>query len=207
MPAASTGATAASTRSAIIAISVLLRRPPPETTHSLGCSGKCSRARAMLVAVKAVSVAAPSCRREAFDKLQQERVAIERLRRRLAEIGVPQVLHHVVVVHAARRRQRAVLVARHAATAQHPVIDHGIARAGVEGQQRAVASDPGDVGDAADVEHDDGPLRQLGRQRAVIDRRQRRALPAGGAVGRAQVVDHVDADAPRRAPGRRRAAP
>ena len=62
MPAASAGATAASTRSAIIAISVLLRRPPPETTHSRGCSGKCSRARAMLAAVKAVSVAAPSSR-------------------------------------------------------------------------------------------------------------------------------------------------
>ena len=40
MPAASAGATAASTRSAIIAISVLLRRPPPEIDPQLRLLGE-----------------------------------------------------------------------------------------------------------------------------------------------------------------------
>ena len=52
-----------------------------------------------------------------------------------------------------------------------------------------------------------GRSRQPGRQRAVIDGSQRRALPAGGAVGGAQVVDHVDADAAREQRRRRPAAP
>ncbi len=63
----------------------------------------------------------------------------------------------------------------------------------------SVAADPGHVGDTADVEDGDRPLAELGRQRAMIDRHERRPLPARRAIGRAHVVDDVDADGAGRA--------
>ena len=58
--ASSAFSTGAFTRACSIAISVVLWRPPPQTIQVAGVCGKCSRARAMEAAVKAVSVAAPS---------------------------------------------------------------------------------------------------------------------------------------------------
>ena len=59
----------------------------------------------------------------------------------------------------------------------------------------SVAVDIGDVGDAADINHDDRPLalQRLG-QRAVIDRHERRALPAGGDVGGAEIMHDGNMD-------------
>ncbi len=61
-----------------------------------------------------------------------------------------------------------------------------------------VAVDIGDVGDAAEIEHRDRRLAaQLPDQSAMKDRRQRRALPAGGDVGGAKIINNRNAE-PRR---------
>ena len=56
----------------------------------------------------------------------------------------------------------------------------------------------GDVADAAPVEQHQR-LARAPRDRGVIERDQRRALAAGGDVGGAEIADHVDARARRRA--------
>ena len=96
----------------------------------------------------------------------------------------------------ARRRERAVAIEALAGATRAPVVDRPVARPGIEGQQRVVLADPGDVGDAADIHHGDRP-RQVAHQSGVEHRHQRRALPARRDVGAAQVVDHAHAQRPR----------
>ena len=151
----------------------------------------------MLAAVKAVRVAAPSSGERRSTSSSGKALRSSDFGGGAAEVGMPQILRHVVVVHAPLGRQGAVLVARQAAALLHPVVDHGVAGAGIECQQLAGAPDPGDVRNAADIEDGDRPLRQPGRKCAVVDGSERGALSAGGAVRRPQVVDHVDADAAR----------
>ena len=82
-----------------------------------------------------------------------------------------------------------------AGDAEHVIVEQRVAGAGIAGDQGVVAVDIGDVGDAADINHDDRPLPlQRLRQRAVIDRHERRALPAGGDVGGAEIVHHRNMD-------------
>src|SRR5918995_4328906 len=93
---------------------------------------------------------------------------------------------------------RAVAVETQAGAPHAPIVDRPVARSGVEGQQRTIGADPGDVADAADVHHGERP-RQLAREGCVIDRHQRRALPARLYVGDAQVAHYLDASgAPQR---------
>ena len=78
--------------------------------------------------------------------------------------------------------------------AEHEVVEQRVAGPGVAGDQ-GVAVDIGDVGDPADINHDDRPLAlQRLRQRAVIDRHERRALPAGLDVGGAEIMHDRDMD-------------
>ena len=64
------------------------------------------------------------------------------------------------------------------------------------GGQRAVRSDPRQVGDAADIDDDHRPGEPGAlHQRPMIDRHQRRTLTAGRDVGRAQVEHHRHAEA------------
>ena len=128
-------------------------------------------------------------------RLQAEGVAVERLGRHVAEIVVSQERQQRVLVDLAACRNGAVGVHRMSGLALHPVVDEGVARPGVERDQRAVTPDPGDVADAADVDDRHRPLGQPGGKRAMIDGRQRRTLAAGRRIGSAQVVDDVDADA------------
>ena len=85
--------------------------------------------------------------------------------------------------------------------AVHEIVEQRVAGPGVAGNQ-GIAVDIGDVGDAADIEHDDRPfaLQRL-RERAVIDRHERRALPAGGDVGGAEIVHDRNMDRPRQRSG------
>ena len=78
-------------------------------------------------------------------------------------------------------------------TAEHVIVEQRVARAGVAGDQGVGAIDIGDVGNAADIDHDHRPfpIQGLG-QRAVIDRYEWRALPAGGDVGRAEIMHDRD---------------
>jgi hypothetical protein len=64
------------------------------------------------------------------------------------------------------------------------------------------AVDIGDVGNAADIDHHQRPLtlKRL-RQRAMIDRHERRALPAGCDIGGAKIVHHRNMDRPRQRRG------
>jgi len=82
--------------------------------------------------------------------------------------------------------------------ALHPVVDHGAGRAGVEGGDGVVLDD-GDVADAAQVQHRQRPRQVLG-QSGVVQRREGRALAAGGDIGGAEIVDAGDAQR-RRQPG------
>ncbi len=82
-----------------------------------------------------------------------------------------------------------------AGDAEHEIVEQRVAGPGIAGDQGIGAVDIGDVGDAADIDHDDRPLAlQRLRQRAVIDRHERRALPAGGDVGGAEIMHDRDMD-------------
>ena len=95
----------------------------------------------------------------------------------------------------ALRRQAALAIERLAHHAEHVIVEQRIAGPGIAGDQGIGAVDIGDVGDAADIDHDDRPLAlQRLRQRAVIDRHKRRALPAGGDVGGAEIMHDRDMD-------------
>ena len=97
----------------------------------------------------------------------------------------------------AAARQRPAEIGGLAGLPAHPVVEHRIARPGVESQDlgRALA-DPGDIADPAEVEHRER-LRQRRGQRGVIERRQRRAFAAGGDVGAAEIGDHIATGQPR----------
>ncbi len=99
------------------------------------------------------------------------------------------------IVHDALRGRAAVAIERLAHGAEHEIVEQRVARAGIAGDQRIVAVDIGDVGNAADIDHDHRPLalQRLG-QRAVIDRNEGRALPAGGDVGGAEIMHDRDMD-------------
>ncbi len=109
-----------------------------------------------------------------------------------------QVFPNAILLHPTGRRKAAVVVAGKAAAGLHPVVDHGVARAGIECQQLARRPDPGDIGNAADVDDHHG-LGLPHQQRRVIGRRQGRPLTAGRHIGGAQVIDDVDAGRPRQA--------
>ncbi len=68
-----------------------------------------------------------------------------------------------------------------------PVIEGAVAGAGIEGEEAAMGADPGDVGDAADVQHAEGFF-EGGGEGLVEDGDQRRPLAAGGDIGRAEIV-------------------
>lgn len=73
---------------------------------------------------------------------------------------------------------------------EHPVIDQGIAGAGIKSQQAAIRRDIGHIGHAADIQKAAGfvPLRGQG---AVIDGRQRRALPARLDVAGSKIIHNL----------------
>jgi len=72
-----------------------------------------------------------------------------------------------------------------------PVVHEAVGRAGVEARNAAGGRQYGDVGDAAQIDHQTvfGMIRQ---QFLVDQRRQRRALAAGGKIGAPEVGDHLD---------------
>ena len=113
-----------------------------------------------------------------------------------------------VLVDFARRRRASVVVLRLPGPQADEIVDQRIAGSGVEGDEIGIAVDEGDVGDAAEIEHGDG-MRALEQadQRAMEHRHDRRALPAGGDIGGAEVIDHRESRAGRRAPARCRAGP
>ena len=91
------------------------------------------------------------------------------------------------------RRHAALAVEQLAHGAEHEIVQQRIAGPGIAGDQGIGAVDIGDVGDAADIDHDDRPVAfQRLRQRAMIDRHEWRALAAGGDVGGAEIMHDGD---------------
>ena len=122
-----------------------------------------------------------------------EGVAIERLGRRLGEERMRQHARDRVLVDVARRRRASVVVPRLPGPQAHEIVDQRIAGSGVEGDELDLAVDKGDVGDAAEIEHADRMRAlELADQGAMEHRHDRGALPAGGDVGGAEVIDHGD---------------
>ena len=122
-----------------------------------------------------------------------EGVAVERLGRRLGEERMRQHARDRVLVDLARRRRPSFVVLRLPGPQAHEVVDQRIAGAGVEGDEIGVAVDEGHVGDAAEIEHADRMRAlELAHQGAMEHRHDRGALPAGGDIGGAEVIDHGD---------------
>src|SRR6056297_1651041 len=124
-----------------------------------------------------------------------ERVPVERLGRHLEEVGMFEELREHVLDDLALRCEPPVDVAHEAEARAHEVVERRIAGSGVEGHERAgrlgrrrLRIGPGEVRDPADVEECDRVARadQPG-QRPVIERRERRPLPAQPHVGGAEV--------------------
>src|SRR5438552_1362905 len=88
---------------------------------------------------------------EAFGPGLAEVAAIERLGRLLREETMLAEAFEPRAIDLAGRGQGAAPVEALAGTACTPIVDRPIARSRVEGKQRAVAADPGDVGDATDI--------------------------------------------------------
>jgi hypothetical protein len=84
--------------------------------------------------------------------------------------------------------------------AVHPLVDQRVAGPAVEGAQVSIRAYIGDVGNAADIDEDDGRLIgpfswKAAGKRPVIGGNQRRALPAKPHVIGAQIMDDIDAEA------------
>src|SRR5580704_10896726 len=95
-----------------------------------------------------------------------------------------QELREAGLVHLAAPREASVAIYLALAVAPDPIIERRIRRPGVEADDAVLAAPPGDVADAAEIEH-----RRIGlgtdaaQERDVIDGRKRRALAAGAHVG------------------------
>ena len=133
--------------------------------------------------------------RKAAHRLDRKGFAVDTLGRRQIEPGVGQHRGQNCPVHLPPRRAGPAFIIGRVALRLHPIVNEAARHAGVKRDQRAVQPDDGDVGDPAQIE-DRGGLGQPIGQRAVIDRQQRRALPACNDIGLAQVGDHRDAERP-----------
>ena len=92
-------------------------------------------------------------------------------------------------------RHAALTIERLPCSPEHKVVKQSVTRPGIAGDQDIGSIDIGDVGDAAEIHHGDRSLAiERLRQRAVIDRHERRALPARGDIGRAEIMHHRDMD-------------
>ena len=176
-------------------IMVRLRAPPPQMIQLFGTFGSSGTIRAIAAAVKAVSVAAPSAgaTSPSFNAAKSLRSS---------DFGGGSAKNGSSSARATQARSAVPCAAIRPSVSKgwpvvriHEVVEQRVAGTGVAGDQRHVAVDIGDVGDAADIGHDDRPvpLQRL-RQRAVIDRNEGRALPAGFDIGGAEIMHHGNMD-------------
>ena len=187
-------------------------RPPPQTIHSFGGSGRWSAAFRIASAETAASVRAPSASSSAPAVSSVKSLRSSDFGPDFSKNGAVQIALHHGADDAALAGDGAVGVVGHAALARHPLVDQRVAGTAVEGDRIAPLRHIGDVGNAADIdEHDRKPAgisrRQRAGERGVVGRHQRRALPAMQHVVGAHVVDDRHAGQRRQQARRRRAAP
>ncbi len=185
-----------------------LRAPPPHTSRRSGAPPRKSRhARATASAVNATSVATRSSaagrraptRRRALRLRPAVALAAGRLRRRAAQEFVVEQAREQRRVDMTAAGARAVAVHALAAVAadSHDGVEQRVGRTDVEGEHGvgvAAARQPGDVRDAAEVQHH-ARLGGIGKRREVEERRERRALAARREIARAEVGDRGDTGA------------
>ena len=154
---------------------------------------------AIVSAVKAASVAAPSASESSPTEIERKGVAVERLRHRQIEPGVGEQrrehIRHRTVPLAASAPPASIATPRPPRTKSSMSALPGPVSPASE---RPIRADPGDVGDAADIDDRDR-CREAGapRQRLVIDRHEGRPLTAGGNVGGAEIMNHRQPQPPR----------
>jgi hypothetical protein len=129
--------------------------------------------------------------RKAFDGTNVEVVPVERFGARTAEIRVVEQALERPTVDPAGSARSTVTVERNAGPGQHPIVQQRVARAGIESHDVAFSADPGKVADTAEIE-DEHRLAQTGAQGPMVERQQRRSLPALGNIGRAEIVHDID---------------
>src|SRR5688572_14539404 len=87
----------------------------------------------------------------------------------------------------------AIKVGRLARVALHPVVEQGIAGAGVECQKLPAAPDESDIGNSADVHESQRTGGNRSGQGAVIYRHEGSTLPAHSHIGSTKVADDAEA--------------
>src|SRR5947208_14498500 len=91
--------------------------------------------------------------------------------------------------------ERAIEIGSFPGMAANPIVDQRIAGTRVEGEDLVLAAvspwpDPGDIADPAEIE-DGERLRQIGGERGMVERRQRRPLAARRDVGAAEIGNPI----------------
>jgi hypothetical protein len=115
-------------------------------------------------------------------------------------MGVREQLVQGVLVDDARGRRRPILVVCSAGVAEHPVIDERVPGTCIEGDERAVCADPGDVGNSADIDDRDRSLGYAGYERAVVGWGERSPLAAMQSAARISWTTSIPVSAANRAP-------
>ena len=174
---------------------VRLRAPPPATIQLFGSFGSSGTMRAMASAVNAVRVAAPSAGGISRSTSEAKSLRSSDFGGGSVKNGCSSARITQATSTAPCAASAALAIERLAHLAEHVIVEQRVARPGVAGDQDVGAVDIGDVGNAADIDHDDRAfaLQRL-RQRAVIDRHERRALPAGFDIGGAEIIHDRDMD-------------
>src|SRR3954451_22398123 len=106
-------------------------------------------------------------------------VAIERFRAGLCKEGMLQQAIHGLGVYSALSCRFTIYVSRSAAARAHEIIEQCISGAGIARDWMVLAINKRDVGNAAEIEHDDRMRTvERARQRAMVHGDQRSPLPA-----------------------------
>src|SRR5215207_7936596 len=102
------------------------------------------------------------------------------------------IVHHLaqpVFIDASGKGIGAIVIRSLAGMALHPIIDQGIARAGIEGENVLSLAYKGNIGNPADIEKRQGADRDRCGESSMINRNERCALASRGDIGGAEITD------------------
>ena len=100
-----------------------------------------------------------------------------------------QLRHHLFINRAARR-QGAIGIIGLAGFLHHPIINQGIGRTAIKGQNLILPADVSQIGNTTEIDHSTRITACIIQQRGVKERCQWRALPSGGHIGVAKPCHH-----------------
>jgi hypothetical protein len=171
-----------------------LRAPSPATIQRRGGRGGCARDATMASTVSMVGVGGPIRDRQDREVDARKGIALKGFRWWQGEKRMVEDLRQEALIEGSALGGSAILIARQSRARAREIVQQGIARSGIKGQQLARPVDIGRVGNAADIENRDR-LRSIhgGGERATINRHQRRPLAARRDVGRPEIIRHRQA--------------